>query len=205
MVILIIAIPVAVKVNQKGPTVKNGATSSSGKPANSNLNGISESSIPASAKGGYLDPFSWYDTADFNVTYTDATVGGLPIMGLNSSWDDNVQANPNVPSLNDSFPYGRMPIRGMNVGGWLSLEPFITPSFFERYSTREGVVDEYTLCTKLCINALATIEPHYSTFVNKQTFSDIRAAGFDHVRIPFSYWAVTTYPGDPYVPKTSWR
>jgi glucan 1,3-beta-glucosidase len=204
-VILIIGIAVAVKATQKNPTVQSAGSSSSAKPANSNLNGISPSSIPASAKGGYLDPFSWYDTTDFNVTYTDATVGGLSIMGLDSSWDDNVQANPNVPSLTDAFPYGRMPIRGMNVGGWLSIEPFITPSFFARYSTREGVVDEYTLCAKLGSNALATIEPHYSSFVNKQTFSDIRAAGFDHVRIPFSYWAVTTYPGDPYVAQTSWR
>jgi glucan 1,3-beta-glucosidase len=61
------------------------------------------------------------------------------------------------------------------------------------------------LTSKLGSKAAATLEPHYSSFINQQTFADIRAAGFDHVRIPFSYWAVTTYDGDPYVAKISWR
>jgi len=30
-------------------------------------------------------------------------------------------------------------------------------------------------------------------------------AGLDHVRIPFSYWAVETYDGDPFLYRTSWR
>jgi len=49
------------------------------------------------------------------------------------------------------------------------------------------------------------IESHYATFVTKQTFIDIQNAGLDHVRIPYPYWAVTTYPGDPYVPQIAWR
>jgi glucan 1,3-beta-glucosidase len=92
----------------------------------------------------------------------------------------------------------------MNIGGWLSLEPFITPSFFSHYS-QNTVIDEWTLCTALGGSAASTLESHYSAFVNYQTFADIRAAGFDHVRIPFSYWAVTTYDGDPYVKQISWR
>jgi glucan 1,3-beta-glucosidase len=170
------------------------------------LNGISESDIPTAAKGTILDPFTWYDTLDFNVTYTNETVGGLPIMGLNSTWDDSVQANPTVPALKDTFKYGTMPIRGMSIGGWLSIEPFITPSFFEKFNTHDNVIDEWTLSSALGPStAASTLEKHYSTFVTRQTFEDIRAAGFDHVRISYSYWAVTTYDGDPYVPKISWR
>ena len=127
-------------------------------------------------------------------------------MGLNSTWDDSTQANPNVPPLDRSWSYGSMPIRGVNVGGWLSIEPFITPSLFQTFNSSANVVDEWTLTSTLGPDqAKETIEQHYSSFVNAQTFSDIRAAGFDHVRIPFSYWAVTTYEGDPYVPKVSWR
>ncbi|OCK84614.1 glycoside hydrolase family 5 protein [Lepidopterella palustris CBS 459.81] len=209
VLILAIVIPVAIVVSKKNSsstTPQSNASANTQKPSNSELNGISESSIPATAKGTILDPFTWYDTTDFNVTYTDAVVGGLTIMGLNSTWDDSVQANPNVPALKDSFDYGTMPIRGMNVGGWLSIEPFITPSFFSGFSTHDNVIDEYTLTSKLgSTKATQTIESHYSAFVNRQTFEDIRAAGFDHVRIPFSYWAVTTYDGDPYIPKISWR
>jgi glucan 1,3-beta-glucosidase len=189
--ILIIAIAVIVaKSKKKSSTVSSNATAGSSKPSNSNLNGISPDSIPAAAKGGYYDPFSWYDTVDFNVTYTTETVGGLPIMGLNSSWDDSVQANSGVPALNQAWQYGSLPIRGMNVGGWLSIEPFITPSLFSRWSSRDGVIDEWTLTSKLGVKAAATLEPHYSSFINKQTFADIRAAGFDHVRIPFSYGGI---------------
>ncbi|KAI9712837.1 MAG: hypothetical protein M1820_001459 [Bogoriella megaspora] len=207
VIVLIIAIVVGVVISKKHskddpPTADSGLP----KPSNSNLQGVDPNSIPQSAKGTYYDPFSWYDTIDFNVTYTNETVGGLPIMGLNSTWDDNNRANGNVPALKDKWQYGKMPIRGMNVGGWLSLEPFITPSFFSSYSSHDNVIDEWTLTSTLGPDkAASTLEQHYSAFVNEQTFSDIQAAGFDHVRIPFSYWALTTYDGDPYVSQISWR
>src|SRR6185437_13165895 len=108
-----------------------------------------ESDIPPAARGTYLDPFTWYDTTDFNVTYTNQTVGGLPVMGLFSKWDDSAQANNHVPKLSDDWgSYGSRPARGVNLGGWLSLEPFITPSLFN-YDSNLGIIDEWTLCTYL--------------------------------------------------------
>lgn len=209
IILLAIIIPVAVVVSKKkgssSTTDTGGATSSSSKPSNSNLDSISEDDIPQAAQGTILDPFTWYDTLDFNVTYTAATVGGLSIMGLNSTWDDSKRANANVPPLNEPFDYGKTPIRGVNVGGWLSIEPFITPSFFSKFTTSDGVIDEWTLTEKLGGQAKSTLETHYSSWVQESTFADIQAAGFDHVRIPFSYWAVTTYDGDPYVPQVAWR
>jgi len=127
-------------------------------------------------------------------------------MGLNSTWNDDIRANEHVPRLNEQWKYGDMPFRGINLGGWLSIEPFITPSLFSKYPLSDGVVDEWTLCEKLGpAQAKSTIEQHYSFWVQESTFADIQAAGFDHVRIPFSYWAVTAYAGDPYVPMISWR
>lgn len=235
VLLLIILIPVGVLVVGKNNRSDSSGTSAEGAPANANLKDISESDIPVretptrsgdleqscfpvltgrgqwceiqtAAKGTILDPFVWYDTLDFNVTYTDATVGGLPVMGLNSSWDDSARANDQVPALDQAWEYGKMPIRGVNVGGWLSLEPFITPSLFEPYDSRLGVVDEYTLTRHLGPRKAAqTLEKHYATFVTEQTFAEIAAAGLDHVRIPFSYWAVATYPDDPYVPQIAWR
>lgn len=148
----------------------------------------------------------WADTTDFNLTYTDAAVGGLPIMGLFDEYDDSAQANKNVPPLDEPFPYGELPIRGVNVGGWLLIEPFITPSFFKKYSYGDGVVDEYTLTRKMGKNqALEVLEKHYATFVTESTFKEIRDAGLDHVRMPFGYWAVMELPGDPYIFRVSWR
>jgi glucan 1,3-beta-glucosidase len=125
-------------------------------------------------------------------------------VGLNSTWDNSKQANPNVPSLNQAWgSYTNRPFRGVNLGGWLSLEPFITPSLFESDST---LLDEYTLCTKLGPQkAAATLEKHYSTFITEDDFKSIAAAGLDHVRIPYSYWAIKVYDNDPYVFGKSWR
>ncbi|KAI9666137.1 MAG: hypothetical protein M1821_004072 [Bathelium mastoideum] len=206
VVVLIIAIAIGVVVSKKKASDPPNADSGVPQPSNSNLKGISPNSIPASAKGTYYDPFTWYDTIDFNVTYTNETVGGLPIMGLNSTWNDNTRANNNVPPLNDKWQYGKMPIRGMNLGGWLSIEPFITPSLFNSFPTSQNIVDEWTLSSTLGPSkAASTLEQHYSAFIGEQDIAAIQAAGFDHVRISFSYWAVTTYDGDPYVKQTSWR
>jgi glucan 1,3-beta-glucosidase len=209
LILLAIIIPVGVLASKKHSKNDSGSAAGSGsgssEPANSNLKGVDPNSVPTDKKGTIYDPFSWYDTTDFNLKYTDKTVGGLPLMGLNDTWDDDVQANDKVPKLSDDFGYGKTPIRGINVGGWLNLEPFITPSFFEKYSQRDNIVDEWTLCTKLGSQCKGILEKHYATFVTRQTFIDIRNAGFDHVRIPFGYWAVTTYDGDVYVKQVSWR
>lgn len=209
VLLLVIIIPVAVVVSKKkssSSSSSSGSSSESGTPNNSNLGGISESDIPSAAKGTDLDPFTWVDTTDFNVTYTNETVGDLPIMGLMSSWDDSKSANSKVPAISASWgSYADRPARGVNLGGWLSLEPFITPSLFN-YDSKLGIIDEWTLTTHLgASQAKTTLEKHYATFVSEQTFIDIADAGLDHVRIPFSYWAVITYDSDPYVFRTSWR
>ncbi|KAI1124545.1 glycoside hydrolase family 5 protein [Nemania abortiva] len=197
LVVLIIIIVVAVVVSKKNTSKTSGSSGSSG---------IDEDSVPTAARGTYLDPFTWYDTTDLNTTYTNETVGDLPIMGLFTDWDDSAQANDKVPALNKAWgDYSKTPARGVNLGGWLSLEPFITPSLFD-YDSRLGIIDEWTLSTYLGPKTTAsTIEKHYATFVTEQTFKEIQAAGLDHVRIPFSYWAVQTYDDDPYLFRISWR
>lgn len=197
--LLVIIIPVAVVASNKNNSSADSSNSTSS-------GGGSSSDVPTAAKGTYLDPSTWLDTTDFNTTYTNETVGGLPIMGLYSDWDDSASANANTPPLNKPWgSYATTPARGVNLGGWLSLEPFITPSLFN-YDSKLGIIDEWTLCVHLGPTAAAsTLESHYSTFVTEQTFIDIANAGLDHVRIPFSYWAVATYDDDPYVFRTSWR
>jgi glucan 1,3-beta-glucosidase len=208
LILLAIIIPVAVMMSNKssgGDSSQNNAAAGA-EPKTSNLDGHDRNSVPKEDQGTIYDPWSWFDTADFNVTYTKELVGGLPIIGLNSTWNDDVQANPKVPNLQDKFQYGKMPIRGVNVGGWLNLEPFITPSFFEKFGSKDNVVDEWTLLSKLGpAKAKDTMEKHYSAFITKQTFADIRAAGMDHVRFPFGYWMVQNFGDEPYIPQISWR
>jgi len=215
VVLLAIFIPVGVVVGNNSSKKSNNDSSSSSSSSSSGGSSTSGSgaspsnkcdsgSVPPSAKGTYTDISTWLDTADFNCTYTEETVGGLSVMGLYSDWDDSKRANDNVPPLDEKWEYGKMPIRGVNVGGWFSLEPFITPSMFN-YPASANVVDEYTLTSKLGSSASRVLETHYATFITKQSFVDIKNAGLDHVRIPFPYWAVKTYDGDPYVAKIAWR
>lgn len=209
VVLLAILIPVGVVVSNNNKKSGGGSSSSSSSPTSSASssdpkNDCDSSSVPQSAKGTYTDISTWLDTTDFNCTYTSETIGGLSVMGLHSSWDDSTKANDKVPALNEKWEYGKMPIRGVNVGGWLQLEPFITPSLFN-YPASAKVVDEWTLMQKLGSSAQRVIESHYATFITKDDFVNIRKAGLDHVRIPFPYWAVTTYDGDPWLPKVAWR
>ena len=200
--LLVILIPVGVTLSKKS---SSGSSSNLSAGSANGTNLPDRSTIPVAAQNTVLDPYTWYDTANFNTTYTNETVGGLPVMGLFTSWDDSASANSNTPPLSSTWTYGETPIRGVNLGGWLSIEPFITPSLFNTYTASNNVVDEYTLSGILGSSAKTVIEKHYATFITEQDFSDIASAGLDHVRIPYPYWAVTTYEGDPYVPKVAWR
>ncbi|KAF4449705.1 hypothetical protein F53441_7042 [Fusarium austroafricanum] len=207
-VVLIIIIVVAVVVSKNKGKGRGGDSSNSSNDSTedtSGLDGKDRSEIPEKWRNTYLDPWTWKSTTDFNLTFTDKMVGDLPVMGLYDDWDDSAQANDNVPPLNKPWgSYAKKPARGVCIGGWLYLEPFISPSLFN-YDTKEGIIDEWTLSKKLGSDAAKTLEKHYASFITEQTFKDIQAAGLDHVRIGYNYWAVEVYDGDPYVYRTSWR
>lgn len=97
------------------------------------------------------------------------------------------------------------PVRGVNLGGWLLLEPFITPSLFEAFrqceNSDEGIpVDEYHY-TKALGQKEATerLEAHWQTWITKADIKLIKKMGFNLIRIPVGYWAFETLPDDPYV------
>ncbi|KAI9817151.1 MAG: exo-1,3-beta-glucanase [Pycnora praestabilis] len=95
------------------------------------------------------------------------------------------------------FSFGSDVIRGVNIGGWLVLEPWITPSIFQ---SRPGVVDEYTLGEQLGqVAALAVLQNHWSTWASLADFQKIADAGFNLVRIPIGYWAYEKFDDDCYV------
>lgn len=107
------------------------------------------------------------------------------------------------------FDYGVIehsePIRGVNIGGWLVLEPYITPTLFETFRTNayndDGIpVDEHSF-TKALGKEIAgsRLEAHWSSFYTESDFKDIAALGFNLVRIPIGYWAYELLDNDPYV------
>ncbi|RYP87668.1 hypothetical protein DL770_004747 [Monosporascus sp. CRB-9-2] len=96
------------------------------------------------------------------------------------------------------FNFGQDKIRGVNLGGWLLLEPWITPSIFE--ATPEEVVDEFTYTKVLGpAEAKTRLEKHWSSWITESDFGEIASKGLNFVRIPIGYWSVTPLDGDPYV------
>jgi glucan 1,3-beta-glucosidase len=85
----------------------------------------------------------------------------------------------------------------VNIGGWLILEPWITPSIFQQFPGT-AIVDEYTFC-QYAPNAQQTLQSHWSSWTGLGDFQKIAGAGFNTVRIPIGYWAFQKYEGDPYI------
>ncbi|RKP08972.1 glycoside hydrolase superfamily, partial [Thamnocephalis sphaerospora] len=111
----------------------------------------------------------------------------------------------NLIPLAQQFPYGKKPVRGVNLGGWLLLEPFIKPSMFEQFPQNEHVIDEWTFCKSLGQDECRKqLRRHYETFVTEDDISKIADLGLDHVRIPVGYWALDIQDDEPYV-QDSWE
>ncbi|CAD1809982.1 Glucan 1,3-beta-glucosidase 2 [Candida parapsilosis] len=95
--------------------------------------------------------------------------------------------------------------KGVSIGGWLVLEPYITPSLFKDTLSHDETekdlpVDEYHYCKKLGHDEAAKrLDHHWSTFYKESDFKEIRDHGLNMVRIPVGYWSFKKFDGDPYV------
>ncbi|KAJ3517946.1 hypothetical protein NLJ89_g179 [Agrocybe chaxingu] len=140
---------------------------------------------------------------DTTTTTAPSSTGSIDIAGpIGTSATVTPSATPTP------FRYGTDKIRGVNLGGWLVLEPWITPSVFES-TARDAVVDEYTLGQLLNQQTAETIlMRHWDTWISEDDFVQIKAAGLNHVRLPIGYWSIpitsadtsTSASPDPYVP-----
>ncbi len=84
-----------------------------------------------------------------------------------------------------------MALRGVNFGGWLVLERWMTPSLF----AGTDAVDEYTFMQTP--SAREKVREHQKNFIRESDFKWLHANGVQAVRIPVGYWALE---GDaPYV------
>ena len=77
-----------------------------------------------------------------------------------------------------------MAMRGVNLGGWLVLEGWITPSLFEGTTA----TDEFTLCEQFGNRAAAQLNDHRQTFITEADFAWLAAHGIEAVRLPVGYW-----------------
>jgi len=99
------------------------------------------------------------------------------------------------------------PIRGVNLGGWFVLEPWITPSIFYQVAniTNSSVpLEEWEVHQKLRehlgdTEALGFMSRHWGGFYLENDFVRLKAQGITHVRIPIPYWSVDIHPDEPFL------
>lgn len=93
-------------------------------------------------------------------------------------------------------------IVGTNIGGWMVLEPWITPSLFYRFlgKTRvQGIgMDSYTLCDALGPeHGNKVMREHWDTWYTEEHIKNLSDRGVEMVRLPIGDWTMEPY--GPYV------
>ncbi|MCK9371199.1 glycoside hydrolase family 5 protein [Candidatus Dojkabacteria bacterium] len=86
-------------------------------------------------------------------------------------------------------------VRGVNLGGWLVLEKWMTPSLFDGLQA----TDETTWCVEMGKDADARLKKHWDTFITQDDFKWLSERGINTVRIPVGFWIFGAYY--PYHPK----
>ena len=99
-------------------------------------------------------------------------------------------------------------VQGTNLGGWLVLEPWITPSLFYQFLSSDdkwGVdapthtgMDSYTFCQALGPKeGNKQMRRHWKAWVREDDIKAIAKTGANTVRIPVGDWMFSPY--EPYV------
>ena len=77
-------------------------------------------------------------------------------------------------------------LHGVNLTGWLSLEPWVTPELF----AEAGALDEDALLKGLgARNYAEVVRRHRNSFITRDDFVRIASRGFNAVRLPVPWYA----------------
>ncbi len=79
----------------------------------------------------------------------------------------------------------RKALRGINLGGWLVAERWMTPELFEGV---EGSGESSLVRELGYAEANTRLSRHRMTFITEEDFRWIAAHGFDFVRLPVGFW-----------------
>ena len=94
--------------------------------------------------------------------------------------------------------------RGTAIGGWLVLEPWITPSMFYQFlgaydkwgdeAPQRVAIDCMSFCTALGKEeANKQLRRHWRTWVTEKEIRNLKQSGADTVRIPVADWMFIPY------------
>jgi glucan 1,3-beta-glucosidase len=210
IILIAIAVPVAITASKKKPhsNLAADAQSSSGASNDGKGDGGGKGSNPskptvALITGGDGSTVTMDDGTTF--TYSNQ-FNGIWYQDPANPYFSAAKPNSWTPALNETFTYGVDRIFGVNLGGWLNTEPFISPALYQKYFP--NAVDEWTLSEQMRADTagggINQLEDHYKTFITERDFAEIAGAGLNYVRIPIPYWAIEVRGNEPFLAKTCW-
>jgi len=89
--------------------------------------------------------------------------------------------------------------RGMNLGGWLVVESWMTPSLYSNNGIPQGD-GEWDFTQKLGkARAQQVLNTHWDTWIQQSDLQKLASHGITHLRVPVGYWIVDIQPNEPYV------
>lgn len=83
-------------------------------------------------------------------------------------------------------------VRGVNIGGWLVLEKWMTPEVFEGTDAE----DQWSFDSQ--VGAFAKIHQHWETYFTEADVQTIASWGINSLRLPIGFWAYDN-AGTPYI------
>lgn len=79
-------------------------------------------------------------------------------------------------------------LKGVNLGGWLVVEKWITPSLFKGLKATNHYQLEQTPAGR------ARLEKHYQEFITETDLKWLNAQGIELLRVPFGHWIFGDVP-----------
>ena len=83
-------------------------------------------------------------------------------------------------------------IRGVNLGGWMVLEPWITPSLFYQFLGKDKhttAMDTYTFCQVLGPEeGNRQLRIHWDTWLTEEYISQLANLNINSLRLPLGDW-----------------
>ncbi|CAD6906158.1 unnamed protein product [Tilletia controversa] len=112
------------------------------------------------------------------------------------------------------LPRASAPVRGVNLGHWFLIEPWMAPNWIKSLVAESGkpapssIPDEWTMGQVFDKAWLARkINDHMDSWITDDDWAAMRAAKLTHVRIPVPFYAFQDLiaNGEPYVAADRWN
>ena len=89
-------------------------------------------------------------------------------------------------------------VRGVNIGSWMVLEPWITPSMFYQFlgkDVNETAMDQFSFCKVLGPEeANKQMRRHWDTWVTREDLEFLASRGINSLRLPIGDFQYNVYP-----------